>query len=1210
MSLDVGGGYVKMTDKDRDWARPPRGGEWFKRIEAAYKYADTEYGVGKGFVCGWEMPLVGVDQRSPGYFFGVYAGYQEFMHVCMELKDFDRHGFEVIRATRECNLYFDLEWYGEEDWDKILRIMNVIRVYIVKKFGINFALQILRGSRLDKKKGFKNSLHVVVTGLSFTNNFGGAMKICVIEIVESSHPDDRSSFDTGVYTRGRLMRTEMSCKRGTQVPLHNITGDPFSSTSTLFSTRVYADCDVGALGNFSITHHVHDNVDVVLVQGDAVSSSVKRDASVKRKKNSAGGVDDTVLTECGHCFTEEVTRDLMSMVSQTQSVGCEVTGKYAIKGGHFFAQMRNSGTRLCIATDCGYTHDNEHAFLSFHGGHVEYRCFSSNCKNSSFVLGQYPTSLKAYFAAHASSKAPSLLESMQSAGAQCDEEYNPANAALLGEDVLFKSHFRFPKLLERHLSKAIHIDKPYLHELMFDDGKRIHLVESSCNTGKTTSVFTHAGLKNIRILALAARVTQVDAHEAVVLGRHEKYVRYDSASLDTALVGEIHLLSTVDSVWKIVAFLKRHPEYAKLYILFIDEFDSIVQYLYSSTTLLQKRRSVLKDIQWLIRNTYQVIAADNIISNHDFYFIETALSETETPADVTFHVNSFQTFKGVPAMFVSDREEWYQMIKAQNDLKEGFVVVCNTKAEARYLCKRLYDDTVCPIRRASIRYYDGDTSSTTNIPDEVLRLWDGFPVVYTPKITTGVDFHPKNPTNVYCSILGETTVCPATAIQMITRTRNIKNLYMYVDRMRTTPRFGSVREMNAHLDIVLKTGANSQEFSTLLGLVDVTWSSDELDDVYTENKFSKGYRGWLWHDNVMQGQWPFNFKFYSEKRGFVFISRLSLEGGPSVDPSFRKQVLKMCMQDLRREFMCWRKGKETPHFEIFDKRLVEIRQLSLNGNDEHHEDYDHLLNAKMHLNSYFEKLKGYDCFWTRVRVNSIFMNLKAFQNNQIIRMAMYTREKLNTIQSHNHKVEFNLPNAKSVCTLVLLLRELITVFNVGMPANSRLRIYDISMHQSQYNEDSGINVTDAVWRLYVYACQSVKKQPTTRKSLLTAIFFLSQKLFGKYFTTKNETSRLVPSKKNGVKKLKCYNYVGDDMFLRVHVGLTDWSKVKLSDLEPAIVKKYKLKAYAARVYPLKQSVQQPDCVATQNKRKNPTMDKYLLSTSKDRDPKRHKPAYL
>ena len=143
--------------------------------------------------------------------------------------------------------------------------------------------------------------------------------------------------------------------------------------------------------------------------------------------------------------------------------------------------------------------------------------------------------------------------------------------------------------------------------------------------------------------------------------------------------------------------MKQDPEFAKKYILFLDELHSIAQYLYDSDTLNPKRRNVLKDIQWLIRETNQVIAADNTLSDYDFYFLKSALNEKEEHVPLTFHINTYQTFQDVPAVHCTDRENLYQKMLLYFHGNTPFVIACNTKAYAHYFKQRLLDETTCPI---------------------------------------------------------------------------------------------------------------------------------------------------------------------------------------------------------------------------------------------------------------------------------------------------------------------------------------------------------------------------------------------------------------------------------------------------------------------------------------------------------------------------------
>ena len=333
------------------------------------------------------------------------------------------------------------------------------------------------------------------------------------------------------------------------------------------------------------------------------------------------------------------------------------------------------------------------------------------------------------------------------------------------------------------------------------------------------------------------------------------------------------MLSTLDSVSKIVLFLQKNRANARQYLLFLDEFHSIVQYLYSSDTLALRRRGVFKDTQWLVRNTRKVIVADNTLSDHDFYFLDNALSEEGKPADLTFHINTFQTFEGVPVLHCSENETMIQLILYDFRVGDGCMVACNTKAKADYIYQRLMDATPDVQTQKRIRLYTSDVSSDVNIAREV-QYWETCVIISSPKLRTGIDFHPKKPLNVYLFVCGDFIVCPAGAVQMSTRCRNIKALHIHTTKLRTKPRFKTKEAMNANLDAqlqCLKTVScdhvTMTESATLSHLGDHVWSSEKLDDVYSENKFSRGYHDYLWYMNVMQASWKFNTDTYLEKRG-------------------------------------------------------------------------------------------------------------------------------------------------------------------------------------------------------------------------------------------------------------------------------------------------------------------------------------------------------
>ena len=71
--------------------------------------------------------------------------------------------------------------------------------------------------------------------------------------------------------------------------------------------------------------------------------------------------------------------------------------------------------------------------------------------------------------------------------------------------------------------------------------------------------------------------------------------------------------------------------------------------------------------------------------------------------------------------------------------------------------------------------------------EDVDAEWSRQGVIYSPRITTGVDFNPEVPQNVYLFLDGDQTVSPAMALQMIARNRNIKEVHICSRNMRNRP---------------------------------------------------------------------------------------------------------------------------------------------------------------------------------------------------------------------------------------------------------------------------------------------------------------------------------------------------------------------------------------------------------------------------------------
>jgi hypothetical protein len=279
-------------------------------------------------------------------------------------------------------------------------------------------------------------------------------------------------------------------------------------------------------------------------------------------------------------------------------------------------------------------------------------------------------------------------------------------------------------------------------------------------------------------------------------------------------------------------------------------------------------------------------------------------------------------------------------------------------------------------------------------------------------------------------------------------------------------------------------------------------------------------------------------------------------------PKAHISIPKTTKDELAKEFRLWKDDIPTEKSEHFDAIIYKLRGITNtlfpSGNLDPNE-IAAMGKSKTRIKKHIETFQDLGQSESVDRVNNIFLNDATFKSNQNMVMAMYTLEKIKRMQAHAATLDYALPNAKTVPACVCLLHELVEVFNADLHESARIKVSDLSLRQNQYDEGEEIEITDEMWGLFSYNCRAIKKRPETRRDLMTVIFTLAQKIFGKWFTDKKVTTS-----KNVKNKTKCYNYIGNSTFLSVYVRLTDWSKHDLSDFEPVMVSKFKLEGRQRR----------------------------------------------
>jgi len=1160
--------------------KPPEGIIWLKKRDFAINPAGVE-----SVIAGWQLPQKKSEaqpgtkkkKNGGGYCYAEYESSADYFGSILSKPVGERYGYECIRPEKPCKLYFDIEWLGAYDptRGKLLSYVEEIRAYLRLVYGGEYALYITCGCRELSPGVFKNSYHIVVAGLIFSNNHEGAMKNCVAAI-KATIEDGSEGIDMKVYAWGQMMRTILCSKRGSNIPLRSITGDPFSSTSSLFSDDVCMEDNVTDLTNFLVTAQ-DDRPSVKRVDGLStvnISKAAAKKNEARKRERAIRGVSGDILSSSGTFMPVNVTADCQRMVDATRSEGCVVTGRVHKINQAYILQCQNSGIRHCIANSGGHQHENENARLVVVNGYVQYRCFSENCKDSHFVLGVIPESLKAFMNTHVKKRRKHVEMDETPVSVEMDED---DSVAMTDEDILCdtaspvtedsdvvpeflepsKTRHRqilpFPHLTDANKERMVGISDEFLSKSLYENTERINIVESSCKTGKTTSMIKYILENDLRIISACTHIAQVQSQAKILKANGMPIILYtDAKALKSAIVGQENIITTINSArYALSTIIEEDYRNASQYVLVLDEFHSIVSAVYGSATLDHQRKEILSDLQFLFNHCKKVIIMDNLISNADILFIDTLMSEDNAKAPLVFYENTYKAFDGIPFSICHDHKKIFKKMKNDIESGEGFVASFNTKSGARVAFRELQDAITDPVLKAGMRYYDGDTDKNIDIARECLEDWNGFGVIHNSKITTALDYHPTKPINSYNFTNGVSTVCPATTLQMILRNRNIKHVYFCPYNMPEEAQFTDKEAFFENLDFVYPSGVNSQranpEMSTLREINDVAWSPMLRKHVYSENKFSLGYKEWLWERYLMNASFVCNFVTLSEKRGFVLTP--AEEGDKIPIPDYVKigNLKKQCQQDDEDALFRWKLGETTPRTYFFNQRLLAVSSVHRG------------LKIKTKSSVIIREKNRFDTQMldldpiVKEYIHRIFTCDRALEKNQNMVLGIYTFAKLQSIASQQQKQNYEICCMYNTINTAILYREMITAWNKNMPPDAYLKPYNITIKQGNYDENQKLDIPDSVWNRYKRKSGGGSDRPMTRRTVLECIFALSQELFGTKYNIRTPTTRKV----NGV-KIRCFNYSCDFLALHVFTSLANWNNCDLKDFEPEIVEGYEL----------------------------------------------------
>jgi len=287
--------------------------------------------------------------------------------------------------------------------------------------------------------------------------------------------------------------------------------------------------------------------------------------------------------------------------------------------------------------------------------------------------------------------------------------------------------------------------------------KNVFLIKSDTGTGKTTSFNHYIKKTNKKFISLVSRqlLGKEQQENLKKLGIDSKFYLEDDFDYGD------NIIICADSLLSIKGF-----DFSE-YVIFIDEFNSVIEYLSTSTTFIKEHRTIISDIIYdMIERSELLFAVDADISKVSYDFINSI-----TP--IQFIVNEYKHFKGVKYYIYNDAEEFIKKLKEQNKF-----LLCSDSASVIENLNVDIDFYKIIGRNKDGKVYDDEQEIDKKEKLKYINLDDYDKVGFSPKIVYGQDSKMERP--VFSWFKGH-TITPPQMIQQIARCRKPTEIHIYYE---------------------------------------------------------------------------------------------------------------------------------------------------------------------------------------------------------------------------------------------------------------------------------------------------------------------------------------------------------------------------------------------------------------------------------------------
>lgn len=318
------------------------------------------------------------------------------------------------------------------------------------------------------------------------------------------------------------------------------------------------------------------------------------------------------------------------------------------------------------------------------------------------------------------------------------------------------------------------------------------------------------------------------------------------------------------------------------YTVYIDEIDSLIISMLTSSTHNGIRKIVFDKLMTIVKNCKRLIVTDADMSDITIQYISKLRNMEKA---ILLKNNYIEPEKKKAVQYNNENEILNKIINTISAKGDGFAVCCDTLSRVDSLRLLVMGTEEYKKNPSKFLFY---TSQLGNrYIHDASKEWKDKYVFYSPSIIYGVNFVPKNNQDVYVFVDSKILTC-CQIVQQVTRTRKIRSLYYFlseVSQSETKLKYNSIEDVINDINTkinqynkIYKHNAQYNDMATTILMnvmtemdsVTVNKNMEQIVDL--ENLFSELYCMNILRNDTLMSNFGYHFKLQLIAKGFEISS--------------------------------------------------------------------------------------------------------------------------------------------------------------------------------------------------------------------------------------------------------------------------------------------------------------------------------------------------